>query len=84
MGRQTKAQALQRYHAFSASHARPFKWMLRVQRLIPRVPTRMLGGGLRLIEHERFIAWAFNQYLAVAPPEFVREGQPAPRALAAA
>jgi flavin-dependent dehydrogenase len=83
-GRQTKTQALERYHAFSASHARPFTWLLRVQRLIPRVPPRALGRGLRLIEHERFIAWAFNHYLAVAPPEFVSQGRPAARALAAA
>jgi menaquinone-9 beta-reductase len=70
-GQQTKEQALRRYHAFSAGHARPFRWMLHVQRLIPRVPPRLLGAGLRTIERDRFIAWAFNQYLQVAPPEFV-------------
>ena len=83
-GRQTKDQALARYHAFSASHARPFRWMLRVQRLIPRVPTRMLGHGLRAIESERFIRWAFNHYLAVAPPEFAGRSRWAARALTAA
>ncbi|HZU60239.1 MAG TPA: NAD(P)/FAD-dependent oxidoreductase [Solirubrobacteraceae bacterium] len=70
-GRQTREQALDRYHAFSASHARPFGWMLRVQRLIPRVPPRVLGAALRAMDRERFIAWAFGHYLAVAPPEFV-------------
>ncbi len=70
-GQQTKEDALRRYHSFSASHARPFRWMLHVQRLIPRVPPRLLGGGLRTIERDRFIAWAFNHYLQVAPPEFV-------------
>jgi digeranylgeranylglycerophospholipid reductase len=70
-GHQTKAQALARYHAFSASHARPFRWMLRVQRLIPRLPPRALGQGLRAIEHDRFITWAFDHYLNVAPPAFV-------------
>ncbi len=69
-GRQTKEQALARYHAFSAGHARPFRWMLRVQRLIPRVPPWMLGRGLRSIEHERLIDWAFNHYLEVAHPRF--------------
>jgi flavin-dependent dehydrogenase len=78
-GRQTKAQALERYHAFSASHARPFRWMLQVQRLIPRVPPRVLGGGLRAIERDRFITWAFNHYLQVAPPEFVRPLPARPR-----
>ena len=70
-GKQTREQALRRYHAFSASHARPFRWMLHVQRLIPRVPPRLLGHSLRAIQQDRFIAWAFNQYLKVAPPQFV-------------
>jgi flavin-dependent dehydrogenase len=78
-GRQTREQALDRYHSFSAGHARPFRWMLRVQRLIPRVPPRLLGAGLRAIERDRFIAWAFNHYLQVAPPEFVGPRQTRPR-----
>jgi flavin-dependent dehydrogenase len=79
-GQQTKEQALERYHGFSAGHARPFRWMLRVQRTIPRVAPRVLGGGLRAIQRERFIAWAFNQYLKVAPPEFVGPVRTRPRA----
>ncbi len=67
-GRQTREQALARYHAFSASHARPFRWLLRVQRLIPRVPPRALGSALRTIERERFTAWAFGHYLEIAHP----------------
>jgi flavin-dependent dehydrogenase len=69
--RQTATQALKRYGAFSASHARPFAGMLRVQRLIPRVPPRLLGGGLRAIDRRRFLDWAFGHYLAVAHPDFV-------------
>ena len=80
-GRQTREQALSRYHAFSASHARPFRWMLRVQRLIPRVPPRVLGPGLRVIERDRFIDWAFGHYLNVAHPDFVAGGRPAPAAV---
>jgi flavin-dependent dehydrogenase len=70
-GEQTREQALARYHAFSASHARPFRWMLRVQRLIPRVPPRVLGASLRAIDRRRFIHWAFGHYLNVAHPAFV-------------
>ena len=45
-GAQSHEQALARYHAFSASHALPFRWMLRAQRLIPRVaPQRIKLGG---------------------------------------
>jgi flavin-dependent dehydrogenase len=79
-GQQTREQALERYHTFSAGHARPFRWLLRVQRLIPRVAPRVLGGGLRAVEHERFIGWAFNHYLQVAPPDFVGPRRARPRA----
>jgi len=78
-GRQTREQALERYGAFSASHARPFRWMLRVQRLIPRIAPRALAAGLRAIDRQRFIDWSFGHYLAVAHPDFVRA---APRATA--
>jgi flavin-dependent dehydrogenase len=74
-GRQTREQALQRYHAFSASHAAKFSWMLRVQRLIPKIPPRALGASLRTIDRRRFINWAFNHYLAIAPPDFAATGQ---------
>jgi flavin-dependent dehydrogenase len=70
-GGQSREQALRRYHAFSAGHARPFRWMLRVQRLIPRVAPRALGGSLRAIDRKRFIDWAFGSYLRVAHPDFV-------------
>jgi flavin-dependent dehydrogenase len=72
--RQPRARALARYHAFSASHALPFRWMLRVQRLIPRVPPRLLGISLRTIDHKRFLDWAFGHYLRIAHPDFVGPG----------
>src|SRR5207302_5477481 len=67
---QSREQALQRYHSFSASHARPFRWMLRMQRLIPRVAPRVLGASLRTIERKRYIDWEFGHYLQVANPDF--------------
>ena len=70
-GRSTRADALQRYGAFSAAHARPFRWMLRVQRLVPRVAPRVLARSLRAMQSKRFVDWAFNHYLGIAPPEFV-------------
>jgi flavin-dependent dehydrogenase len=78
-GARTREQALSRYHAFSASHARPFRWMLRVQRLIPRVPPRLLGASLRAIDRKRFLDWAFSHYLEVAHPRFVATTATAPR-----
>jgi flavin-dependent dehydrogenase len=75
---QSREGALARYHAFSASHARPFRWMLRVQRLIPRVAPSLLGASLRAIDHKRFLDWAFGHYLRIASPDFVKPaaGQP--------
>jgi flavin-dependent dehydrogenase len=70
-GRQTREQALARYHAFSAAHARPFAWMLRVQRLIPRIPPRGLGASLRALDTRRFLDWSFGHYLEIAHPRFV-------------
>src|ERR1700761_6941642 len=82
-GHWSREQALARYHAFSAQHALPFRWMLRMQRLVPRVAPRLLAGSLQAIERKRFIDWAFGHYLEVAHPRFVGGGAPA-SALAAA
>jgi flavin-dependent dehydrogenase len=74
---QPRDQALARYHGFSASHALPYRWMLRVQRTIPRIAPRLLAGSLRAIDRRRFIDWAFGHYLNVAHPAFVaNQGRP--------
>jgi len=70
-GRRTKAEALRSYHEFSATHAWKFDWLLRVQWLVPRVPPRLLHLGLRVLARRRVSRWAFEHYLAIAPPEFV-------------
>ena len=73
-GRRSEADALKRYGAFSASHARPFSWMLRAQRLVPRVAPRLLAGSLRAMQSRRFLDWAFGHYLEIAHPRFVEAG----------
>jgi flavin-dependent dehydrogenase len=80
-GQKTTAEALQSYGAFSAAHARRFEWMLRVQRLIPRIPPRLLTHGLKAMERQRFVNWSFGHYLEIAHPRFVGEGAARPRAL---
>jgi menaquinone-9 beta-reductase len=67
-GRQSAAQALARYGDYSAGHEWKFNWMLRAQRLIPRVPPRLLATALRGLQWRRFVEWSFNHYLAIAPP----------------
>jgi len=73
-GDRSRAAALANYGAFSAAHRWQFEWLLRIQRLIPRVPPRILGPALRAIGDRRFIAWSFNHYLAIAPPELALSG----------
>jgi flavin-dependent dehydrogenase len=67
-GRRTREEALGRYHAFSAEHEWKFRWMLRAQRLVPRVPPRVLGPLIRAMGTQRFVDWSFGHYLAIAPP----------------
>jgi len=81
-GRHSKAAALARYHEFSASHGFPFRSMLKVQRLIPRVAPRLLGPSLKAMSAKRFVDWSFGHYLGIAHPDFVGAPAAAPRALA--
>src|SRR5581483_5711688 len=69
-GRKQRSEALVAYHRFSASHALPFRWMLRAQRLIPRLAPRLLGHALTAMQRQRFVDWSFAHYLNVAHPDF--------------
>jgi flavin-dependent dehydrogenase len=69
-GRSTRAAALQRYAAFSDAHEWKFRWMLRAQRAVPRVPPRILALATRAMASRAFTHWAFDHYLRIAPPEF--------------
>jgi flavin-dependent dehydrogenase len=81
-GDRTREQAAATYAEFNDSHEWKFRWMLRVQKLVPRVPARLLGPAIRLMGAKRFIDWAFTHYLAIAPPEFATERE-TPRPLTA-
>jgi menaquinone-9 beta-reductase len=72
--RQTVAQALVRYGDFSAAHEWRFRWLLRAQRLIPRVPPRVLAPALGAMQAKSFLDWSFGHYLAIAPPQFAAAG----------
>jgi digeranylgeranylglycerophospholipid reductase len=84
-GRQDRAQALARYAAFCDRHERPFRWLLRVQRLVSRVnPTPLMTPALRAMDWQRFIDWSFGHYLRIAPPEFALDGERPAESMAAA
>jgi flavin-dependent dehydrogenase len=82
-GGRSRDDALSAYASFSAMHTRKFAWMLRVQRLIPRVPPRLLSPAIRAMSTPRFVEWSFNHYLDIAPPTFAGAPQPRHAALAA-
>jgi flavin-dependent dehydrogenase len=76
--RQSRAAALGSYGAFSAAHRWKFEAMLGVQRLVPRVPPRLLAPAIRAMGTQRFVDWSFEHYLSIAPPSFALAGPPRP------
>ncbi len=72
-GRQTREQALGTYGAFSDSHAWKFRWMLRAQKLVPRIWPPLLNLVIRVMTRRPLVNWAFGHYLRIAPPEFAGE-----------
>jgi hypothetical protein len=88
-GDATREQALARYGAFSAAHARKFRWLLHVQRGVGQLtPSRTLSAIVRALENRQLAGWLFGHYLAIAPPSFVESGtarlRPGPGRLAVA
>jgi flavin-dependent dehydrogenase len=75
-GRATRQTALRRYAAFSDRHDYAFRWMLRMQRLVPRVPPPLLSLALRSMASERFVRWSFGHYLKIAHPSFAAADRP--------
>ena len=69
-GRQSREQAAARYAEFHDSHEWKFKWMLRAQRSVPRLPARAQQGVVAAAGRKRFIDWSFGHYLEIAHPRF--------------
>ena len=74
-----REQALDDYGAFSAAHAPAFRLALRLQRLIPALPPRVLTAALAVVGRERPCRRAFGWYLEQAHPRFAQD-RPGPRA----
>ncbi|MEA2448534.1 MAG: hypothetical protein QOG63_466, partial [Thermoleophilaceae bacterium] len=77
-GRSGKTAALAQYGAFSAAHEWKFRWMLRTQQAVPRVPPLLLGPAIRAMGARAFVRWSFDHYLNIAPPSFALAGAPRP------
>ena len=69
-GGQSRERAAERYAEFNDSHEWKFRWMLRAQRLLPRIPARLQRLVIRLCGSRRFVDWSFRHYLRIAPPDF--------------
>jgi flavin-dependent dehydrogenase len=68
-GRQRRAAALVNYSEFVREHEWAFRWLLRAQRTLPKIPPRVLREMIRA-GRKPFIDWAFDQYIQIAPPDF--------------
>ena len=68
-GRRDRAEALRRYAEFAQGHEWKFRWMLRAQRLVPRLPPRVQRALIWAAGRKRFVEWSFDHYLRIAPPE---------------
>jgi flavin-dependent dehydrogenase len=73
-GEKRREEALAAYGEFSDSHRSAFRLALGLQRLIPRVPPRVLTAALSLMGRERPCRWAFEWYLERAHPRFAAAG----------
>ncbi len=84
-GERDREEALERYASFSARHARAFGLALRLQRLIPALPPRVLTLALRAMgASQPLIDRSFGWYLDQAHPSFAqRPAMEQPTALAA-
>jgi flavin-dependent dehydrogenase len=64
----SREEALARYAAFSDGHAPAFRRALRLQRLVPALPPRVLTVLLRGLSPQFLVDRIFGWYLAQAPP----------------
>jgi flavin-dependent dehydrogenase len=67
-GERSREEALEGYGAFSAGHEPAFRRALRLQRLIPALPPRVLTVLLRVLSPQPIVDRVFGWYLAQAPP----------------
>ena len=75
-GRQDHSTALRRYAEFSDEHAWKFRWCFRTQQAVRHLHGPLADRLVRAFERPRLSAWAFGNYLQIAPPEFALPAPP--------
>jgi flavin-dependent dehydrogenase len=72
-GAKTRERALADYAAFHDAHAPAFRRALRLQRLIPALPPRVLTLALRALSPQPLVDRAFGWYLEQAHPRLAQK-----------
>jgi flavin-dependent dehydrogenase len=72
-GEKSRGAAISAYTELHDSHRTGFGVLLFVQRLIPRIPPRLLAPLFRIYRTQLLINLSFNAYLRIAPPEFAAD-----------
>jgi flavin-dependent dehydrogenase len=71
-GKQSRERALGAYRRFNASHERQFRWLLNSQKMLPKIPPKLVKPVLAASFWKSSGEFAFNRYLGIAPPQFAR------------
>jgi menaquinone-9 beta-reductase len=71
-GAKTRERAFADYAAFHDAHAAAFRRALRLQRLVPALPPRVLTLLLRALSPQLLVDRAFGWYLEQAHPRFAQ------------
>jgi flavin-dependent dehydrogenase len=79
VGEQTREQALAAYGAFSDSHEWKYRWMLRTQKLVPRLWPPLTHRVVSTFQARRLTDWAFRHYWNIASPDLVTTSPPPQR-----
>jgi menaquinone-9 beta-reductase len=77
-GRQDRAAALERYHAFSRAHRWKYESIYLAQQSIRHLHGRPLDTLTRIFARPNVSNWAFRHYLEIAPPQFAVPAPPVP------
>jgi menaquinone-9 beta-reductase len=70
-GGKTREQALGAYFEFNAAHEWKYRWMLRTQRLVPRIYPPLMHRIVGLMEKPALVDWSFRHYWNIASPNIV-------------
>jgi flavin-dependent dehydrogenase len=77
-GRQDRAAALKRYHAFSGAHRWKYESIYLAQQSIRHLHGRPLDQLTKVFTRRKVAHWAFDHYLEIAPPQFAVPAPAAP------